>query len=305
MKTAIFDGSYLLYRCRFGAEKSDILSANGISFIFICSIFKFLENKNIDEIYVLWDDGIPEHKKVSSISYKGDRVEDFSIEKIMQNESKKILKNLLPQIGIISAGCNSAEADDLAFLLVNNKKEGILISEDKDWYYCLINDNWSVFRPVANKFVTIQDLEILNPFKNSEINIDILTYYMYTESLCGSHNNIPRIVPKGIGVFKSISIITAFLTSKILPYFPKDETSQKEIRDLINRNYSLIEMNWILSDIRPKNSINDAVKKTQKLKIKPNLEQWIKIANLLDSTTLINKYSSYIKNCSHIVQEEI
>lgn len=299
----VIDGTLMLYRFRYIAEKDGNISPQFISFLFFRNLFLTLSKQNYSQVYVLWDDGRPQHRSESGVDYKGDREKDESPAKEAQLIARNIIRRILPYFGIVSVGHEEAEADDLAYLIVNMLKhqKGMLISEDSDWKQCLVNRDWAVYRPIKDSIYTRQDFEeewaAVNP------NIDPIELFRYYNALLGTHNNIPKAVPNGIGPVKCIPILKAIFEGKKLPHISdKIETGvdgelidpQVETRKKIDRNYKLVSMWWILADSKKfLEKIDDATEHTQKSFRSPSKDFWFLICNQLKSSTLKDYYDKY------------
>jgi len=172
MRSAIFDGNYLLHRCcRVGGlaslrDRQD-RPTGGIQG-FLKSIHAFLLSFEIDSCTVVFDAGISKRRRSIFPEYKGNKYRDKSdpLHSEPDDEKKAYLddfrkqmyciQHLLKLIGIPVVKVKGWEADDLVYrIATEHSAPGLVtvISDDRD-YLQIVEENIQVYRPIASEIIT-------------------------------------------------------------------------------------------------------------------------------------------------------
>lgn len=188
-------------------------------------------------VFSLWDFGRPSHRDELCATYKESRERS---DPILQ-EAREMLHEILPSFGIVSAGSDRAEADDLSHLIAHTFKmcSGRMISTDYDWLLSLLK-NWEVYRPISDDLWTFDRLvEYYGAEKTHEI-------VLLVKAICGDGSD----EVEGLGGFGEATAIQ-FARKLVANEELGDGVRAQKIRDNMDKidlNKRIMGMDWILTD---------------------------------------------------------
>jgi len=263
------DGNYLIHR---SIHKGQGLTYNGLftggAFIFLRVLFSL---NNIKNTIVVFDGGHSQKRKKLLESYKVKKELDENF-KNQFKITQKILKEILPVLGIAIVQIPEQEADDIIYWLTTKhyQDKSIVHTDDED-YLQLLQWNVKIHRPMKGEFY-----ESVNDF------IDKFGYHpkylALKKALMGDvSDNIPGI--KGIGNKRATQIVQEMYKRNLEPEIlelirllkTKKESWAKRIIqniEIVERNLKLIDFRFVdLSnlDIKVKFPTFDLISATQKL----------------------------------------
>ncbi len=169
----IIDGSNLLHRSFWVAEKSMNLSDNSVSFIFLKSLKTLIEKFKPSTIWVIWDkklkcNTLNFRKILLQDKYKATRDQERNAKVTSHHET---LEKLLTALGVKQLYPNVLEADDvISWLSKKINEQCVIVSVDKDLLQ-LINSNVQIYNPIKKQiihkdnFVSIIGVELNNFIK--------------------------------------------------------------------------------------------------------------------------------------------
>lgn len=233
------DGSFMLHRARFVAEKQEIPNWDYVVYLFMRSLIVSAEGFSPKAIYVLWDKGVSTHRSKILPEYKAHRTRDpDDLGYKAYKEARDFLHGNLPQLGIVSVLTEGIEADDFAYLIASQNERGVLVSDDRDWYLNIF-PRWILFRPRANEKITYKDLCDLTA-ENTWPRIT----YLISKALVGDQSdNVPGINGIGWGYAKKFAPL--IVNKKPLGNGVKAKLVEDNMK-LVRKNMALMDPSWIL-----------------------------------------------------------
>lgn len=313
MTTLSVDGSYMLHRSAFRLMRNmhdkyssreddndpeyvkaliNIMQPKSLIYAFMTSVGKQARDFEATKIYVFWDHGIPEHRFELYPAYKGSRIrgddEVPGVLDLLRETSESILHSQLPNLGVISIGHESVEADDFAYIVSRVEESGIHISEDYDWTLN-INQGWILHRPIADETCTLQDLATKYAVPES----DVREINLWIKAMTGDDSDEVGGV-YGIGASFALKFAKLLIRGKPLPDGVKGSSVTKQM-DLVLRNRKIFDTAWA-SDKYTQYLIDEA-SKVKKL-TEATLEDWMTFAETAgcESGSLSGYWPNWKKN---------
>lgn len=224
MSTTLFiDGAHTLRRSMYITSLRELSTSRGMPsggvYGFMNSLAGACANLGATSVIVCWEGGHSERRKTL---YEGYKVRD-TIDEVLDlhgmtdyeyyRHQMSWIEALLDAMGIPQVRIKGKEGDDVLYQsvhLIDGKK--IIISDDKD-FYALIDDNISVYRPVAKEYI---DIGTIGQYGNCRSPIQ----YLYKKALLGDGSDCIPQVAKGVG---------EATVNKLLDLIPDDELSPERI----------------------------------------------------------------------------
>lgn len=207
----ICDGSNLFVRAFF--SMTDTVLQNSKSqdttaiYVFLQHLRKLIDDEKPEEVYIVFDFGRDVRKKALYKDYKANRNVDLSVlsgydltVKMNELESRKrqrdVIIDALKTLPIKLVIVKQIEGDCLISFVakhfVDRGKTATIVSNDKDFYQLLDNENFKIFNPHKKSYVTKDNLEEIFPIKG----LAVSSYRVYKAIRGDSSDNI-----KGIKLF--------------------------------------------------------------------------------------------------------
>ena len=163
MKTLIFDGNHLLFRCLYIGKQNCLDNDwNFIRYLFLNSILSSQKRFKGDEIVIAFDSGTNWRKEIFSeykANRKGTRDPDINLTSFFEfvNGFAKEELRIFPFKVIKS---KYAEGDDIIGALCKELDgEIVIISSDKDFKQLLRLDNVQIYDPIKERLIEVDDPE--------------------------------------------------------------------------------------------------------------------------------------------------
>ena len=235
----VIDGSFMLHRARFVAEKQEIPNWDYCVYLFMRSLIVCAEKFSPKTIYVLWDKNVSIHRSKILPEYKAHRIRDPDDTGYKAYKgARDFLHNNLPKLGIISVLTEGIEADDFAYLIASQNERGVLGSDDRDWYLNIFPE-WTLFRPRADEKITYNDLCELT----TEHTWPRITYLVSKALVGDQSDNIPGINGIGWGYAKKFAPL--IVNKQPLGGGAKAKLVEDNM-ELVRKNTALMDPSWIL-----------------------------------------------------------
>jgi len=190
MKTLIFDGNHLMYRCFFIMRQQMLEDSWGfLRHLFLNSVLSIQKMAQADELIIAFDDKKNWRKNIYpgyKANRKDQRESDINWEGFFKflnkfQEELKLFPFKILQI-------DYAEADDIIGVLCKNlqNNEIIVVSSDKDFKQLLRFDNVDLYDPIKNELIDVDDpneflIKHILQGDNSDNIKDVKTIKKYTE----------------------------------------------------------------------------------------------------------------------------
>jgi len=233
------DGSFMLHRARFVAEKQTTVKWDYVVYLFMRSLIVSAEMFLPKQIYVLWDKGVSTHRSKILPEYKAHRKrdpDDPGYKAYMA--ARDFLHEHLPALGMVSILSEGIEADDFAHLIASEKSRGVHVSDDRDWFLNIF-PGWTLHRPRANEKITYEDLKILTTEEHYPRIV-----YLVSKALVGDQSdNVPGICGIGWGYAKRFAPL---IVNKMSLGTGVKAKLVEENMDLVKKNIALMDPTWIL-----------------------------------------------------------
>jgi DNA polymerase-1 len=224
----IIDGSNLLHRSFWVAEKSMNSTDNTVSFIFLKSLRTLIEKFKPSYTWVVWDKKLTSNslnfrKKLLQDKYKATRDQDRNAKVISHHET---LEKLLTALGVLQIYPNVLEADDvISWLTKKLREQCVVVSVDKDLLQ-LIDENTKVYNPIKKQIIN------KNNFLNI-IGVELKDFIKYKALLGDESDNISGI--ESFGAVKCKKFCTETVEKLSI-------TLTKEQYDIFERNLKVIDL---------------------------------------------------------------
>lgn len=248
----------MLHRARFVAERQEVPHWDYVVYLFMRSLIVSAEGFNPRTIYVLWDKGVSTHRSKILPEYKAHRTRDPDDPGYKAyKKARDFLHENLPLLGIISVLTEGIEADDFAYLIASERKPGVHVSDDRDWYLNIFPE-WVLFRPRANEKITYRDLCELT-MENTWPRIT----YLISKAMVGDQSdNVPGINGIGWGYAKKFAPL--IVHKKPLGRGVKAKLVEENM-PLIRKNTALMDPSWIIKSDYAKQELRTAEAQTPTL----------------------------------------
>ena len=205
MTTLLVDGNNLAYRVF--AAYPYLSTNNGKPVAVVYGVIKLLRAalKKFDptSVIIAWD-GSPTSRRLLYPEYKANRGLNRTPQ---EQEAYKSYRDQLIEVFAILRHMNVAqcqepnsEADDIIAILAHDPGNYIVLSEDKDMLQ-LVNSTVSVYRPIIDKFYTVNTFEELTGLTPKQ--------FLYARVLQGDDSDNITGIP-GIGEKTAFKLITEF-----------------------------------------------------------------------------------------------
>lgn len=205
-------------------------------------------------VYVLWDFGRCKYRHALNENYKNARtIENPTLIDVLVEKAyaaaRSYLHVNLPRIGIASLLVPGVEADDLAYYLSHTHANGVLLSDDKDWFLNL-NEGWQLCRPMQTdenknkkdtylydwgKFTTLMQCD------NTQTSPRAV--YLLEKAFMGDKDEIPRITTPAVA---------KRLARHVIGFDVKLKLGDKEIleksQNQLNCNIQLADTSWLVTN---------------------------------------------------------
>ena len=265
----VVDASYMLHRAKFVAEKAQPTEWHDIASIFTTTLLKIVEENKPTQVYTLFDDGRSEHRRTLLPEYKAQRdvnkdPDDPSYQNFMT--ARDFLVENMRRLGFVSVLETGVEADDFAYLIASEPySEGVLVTEDKDWYLSIFED-WSIYRPRSKQTITYRDLVELTEYPQNPRRAFLIAKAMMGDP----SDNIPGLPGIGEKTAKQMAI-------KLLDESPLGESKREqsiiENYDMLDRNMAVMNPEWVRTCPKAKQALYQAEMATPSI-TKP-LPRWL------------------------------
>jgi len=245
------DGNYLMHR---SIHKGQGLTHNNIftggAYIFLRTLFSI---GNLSNIVVVFDGGHSKRRKQLLETYKVKEKYDDEFRQQFST-TQKILKEILPVLGVAMVQIPEQEADDVIYwLAVKHYQNKSTVHTDDEDYLQLLQWSVKIHRPMKGEY-----------YESEQNFIDKYGYHpkylALKKSLMGdSSDNIPGV--KGIGDRRATQVVKEMFKLNLEPEVPnleilvkqKKESWAKKILDnldIVERNLKLIDFRYVdLTDI--------------------------------------------------------
>lgn len=224
----IIDGSNLLHRSFWVAERSMNNTSNSVSFIFLKSLRTLIEKFKPSNTWVVWDKKITSNslnfrKRLLLDKYKATRDQDRNAKVIAHHE---IIEKLLSSLGVKQIYPNTLEADDVISWLTKRVDERCtVVSVDKDLLQ-LITNNTQVYNPIKKQIINKDNFL-------SVIGVELKDFLKYKALLGDESDNIEGV--ESYGAVKCKKACTDSIESISL-------TLTKEQFEVFERNLKVIDL---------------------------------------------------------------
>lgn len=263
----VVDGSFMLHRARFVAERQKILCWDYIVYLFMRSLIVSAEETSFpfSSIYVLWDKGISTHRSKILPNYKAHRIRDPDDSGYKEyKKARGFLHENLPLLGVISVLYEGIEADDFAYLISSKNEVGVHVSDDRDWFLNIF-PKWILFRPRANETITYNRL--------CELTLEKVwprVTYLISKSMVGDRSdNVPGINGIGWGYAKKFAPL--IVNKKSLGLGIKAQLVEENM-SLVRRNMALMDPSWVVNSHEASDELKQSEEKVSKLD--NHLKRW-------------------------------
>lgn len=300
----IFDGNYQLSRI-LHIDSFNNMSYNNLFTGGIFGVLKIIKNVlskfNPGRAILVWDSAHSERRLSIYSDYKKKVVDPAKKEeKELYYKKLNLSKHLLNSI-LISSGMHileypGKECDDVIYLLATKvlSSECILASDDKD-YYQIISDRISVYRPMEDNLISIDNFE--------EVVGTSLDWFLFFKACNGDgSDNISSI--EGVGA-KTIKLLVEDYRLKVSSNYPKDNPSlvlnyaKTSSNKRINKIYAskdIVLRNLELMDLSKEDFHDLAISALKsKLSIHSNYDERQLLSKLTDygMFSLVSNYSEF------------
>jgi DNA polymerase-1 len=238
-KLYLIDGTSLCYRSHFAIKLSNSSGVStGAVYGFYRTLKKLILEQKAEFIGICFD--------VSRKTYRQEKYKDYKIQRPpLPDELKSqfpIIRNLIEALGIKSIEKENYEADDVIASLsrraINENREVVVVSSDKDLYQLLAEEGVSVYNDREHKFYQSEDFVKKYGFKPC---------YMadYLSLLGDASDNIPGA--KGIGKVGATKLIKEFgsidnIFQNLDKLNPKEEKRIKDNKEQIILSKELAQL---------------------------------------------------------------
>lgn len=251
----VFDSSNLIYRnfhVMMGAEWMEKTADNLIDMM-MKSFIKESRDINPTGVFSLWDFGRPQHRIDLCPTYKESRERSDDL----IHDARDYLHDTLPKLGIVSVGCEQAEADDLAYLISHIFSDGYgrMVSTDYDWMHNM-HPTWELLRPVNGQLIDwAQMVEWYGDHKTMEV-------ALLTNAILGKGSNeVPGIY--GVGEGTAIGYARKMILNEDIGD-GKKATSVKDAKAQIDNNLKVMDLSWILTQDVARTDLKEATAKVSR-----------------------------------------
>lgn len=271
----VTDGSFMLHRARFVAEKQELPKWDYVCFLFIRSLLVVAEQFSPRSIYLLWDKGVSTHRSQILPEYKAHRTRDPNDPGYKAyKEARDFLHEHLPPLGMVSVLSEGIEADDFSHLIASKYELGVHISDDRDWYLNIF-PGWTLYRPRAEEKITYKSLCDLT---NDEIYPRIT--YLISKAMVGDQSdNVPGINGIGWGYAKKLAPLVVH--DKDLGKGVKAKLVEENMQ-LVRKNMALMDPSWVLQSEKAIQVLQESEEKASIIS-KNVLEEWREFQNKFPS----------------------
>jgi len=245
------DGNYLMHR---SIHKGQGLTYNNIftggAYIFLRTLFSI---GNLSNMVVVFDGGHSKRRKLLLETYKVKEKHDDEFRQQFST-TQKILKEILPALGIAVVQISEQEADDIIYWLTTKfyQSKSTVHTDDEDYLQLL---QWSVkvHRPMKGEYYTSEQ-DFIEKYGYHP------KYLALKKALMGdSSDNIPGV--RGIGDKRATQIVKEMFKLNLEPEISNLESLVKQRKetwarrvldslDIVERNLKLIDFRYVdLADI--------------------------------------------------------
>jgi DNA polymerase-1 len=237
----IFDGSYMLWRSYYSLVSYDPdINTTKLVNKFFSSLLVCSEQFSPEFIVVLWDYGTPQWRKDENPEYKADREIDDTIIDLI-NPSRSDINSKLLELGIFSFGQSGYEADDIAYWMSKIYSNGILVSDDKDWFLS-ISESWSVWRPISSELVTYERM-----CQDMNTSINPIGKYLWYKAIIGDGSDNISGIPN-VGHVSAIKYSEHLNENKEITDTGVRAVAISNNLEKIASNRKLMDLSWIMKD---------------------------------------------------------
>ena len=291
------DGSFMLHRARFIAEKNEDITRAKMVLLFMRSLMTVLDQFTPTKVYVYFDKGRSKHRREILEAYKAQRVKDPDCP-IQQtyDASRDWLHEYLPTIGIISVLEEGIEADDFAYLVAATNSPGVHVSDDKDWFVNLF-PGWHLFRDKAGELHSYEDFcKLVNNNENPRL------VYLATRAMVGDKSdNIYGV--RGIGWKTAEQLAPKILNKEDLGNSARARAVNEHM-DIVKRNMAVMNPIWILHSDEARGILEEAEEKVST--VRRPMDAWKAFGTELDPERGVlglwawwSKYNTLIRGINH------
>jgi DNA polymerase-1 len=237
------DGNYLMHRA---IHKGQGLFYNGIftggAYIFLRVLFSLGSLRNI---IVVFDGGHSERRKQLLETYKVKEKYDDEF-KEQFSVTQKILKELLPPLGIAIVQVENQEADDIIYWLSTKHFSNSIVHTDDEDYLQLLQWGIKIHRPIKGEYYESADDFVAKYGYHPK-------YLALKKAIMGDpSDNIPGV--RGIGDKRASMIVKEMAKQDLSPEVSALETLLKGKKEIwakrILENLDIVERNLQLIDFR-------------------------------------------------------
>lgn len=208
---ALVDANNLVTRCHYAnpTQTSRSGKPTGAVFGFIQSVMKILKDVRARAMLIVWDGGRSQERMKVWPEYKANRKARHAV----YEQGRVLRDDIVPNLGVPQVRVASEEADDLIGVAVAGlnqrfKAEAcVIISADRD-FYMLIDEDTSVFNPMAMRWDKKRGLMITSANFRDVTGLPSPEHYLDFKALVGdTSDNIPGV--PGIGEKTATELINA------------------------------------------------------------------------------------------------
>lgn len=264
----VIDGNNLAYRCH--SALSDLTdqvgNMTGCIYGTLKTLKTYVKTYSPQEIIICWDGGLSEWRTELFPHYKAiRRSRDFDTPEQQYNYEQYLsqlewLKDILSLHPVRCLNFRKCEADDLISYVVEMYKVDqpkVIISSDHDFWQC-IKSNVVVWSPTREKYITRDFLDEYLGVTPRE--------YLIVRAFAGDNTDeipgFPRIGEKtGAKIVKYIRSLgqdsenlSSYLTDEAFKYYSTKKTLQVIEKDLLRKNFILMNLEYALIYLREKHS---------------------------------------------------
>tara|TARA_R100000008_G_C3570967_1_gene162101 strand:- start:85 stop:1083 length:999 start_codon:yes stop_codon:yes gene_type:complete len=259
---------------------------------FLKSMQKITRELRPDQIVVCWDGiGGSQRKKAKNKNYKAGRKPLRFNRRMIEldpasQEQNRIYQQIrlyeyLNEMPVIQVSLDGIEADDLIGYIVNQDYysgwQKVIVSSDKDFFQLVTNET-SVFRPIQNKFVTIDSLLAKDKVHPNN--------YALARAMVGDKSDnlpgVPRVGMKTVAkLFQFLSESKQYEVEDVISLcksLEKQATTHKNIiqnANLISENYDIMQLYDPMLTYTSKQSIDYQIENFENDFIKINITKML------------------------------
>lgn len=246
----LVDGEGLLHQSfhKFSKLTSPDGTPTGAIFGFFKSLHHYIYRFQVDDIYIVFDNGHSSHREKLLPTYKEHRKRIDIDYTSLQNQKKLIMKFLrLLRIKYIydkARTCDYEGDDFLAYLTlkyVPRKSKVILITSDKDFNQLLRGQTVKIYNPRKDQLVFESNCRNIYEYSAKET-VDYLSLVGDTSDDIPGYNGIGE--KKARAFLDKWGSIQGYLDQE---FCMKDDPNHEKMKEVQNRNTQLIDLKWFIN----------------------------------------------------------